>query len=618
MAQMLNSNYEWQTILASRSTSPRNSNYIKQQQQNISNARNVPQNPSQNRSNLLTLGIELDESLIVRLQKNLGVSSIFSVAHKSAELLKKSPRAVARTKNDTHHLNDHVSEVKYRNVSNESQSHMHKDSLKPWQQLSGVLPLDRSVALSLLKGLNDRETIIEPKLRPLIDKLIENLSLIYHRSPERFVGIMLNKKIRSISPKKSPSNNNNNNNNDSFGTNNTSENVAKLILQSRYVSNEDFLIMIQRLQPSTNEDVVSTLFTMLAIEKYFGSNKRIILDLWSFLGLLKSFADESRRSFDSRTSRIAINNEFWTKNLKENEINIDQQQNNEILSNNKINQKDFIQENMNNVSKSNKSKTRFSVANALGKSDYIHNGTMNQGRNVVGTVSSELLNKCDIPTALNSSLTSKRQDGQSAKLSRNQRIDIHGKSQLVEEPPLGSVHESSQIASLLNHNNEDLSEINNNPGIMKKKKATQSMNALYKDSYSNASVSDVLNSTVKNDNPNNISLNSFSKETYNTTSVSDALNSSIINDPYHRRMLVHQQNQQNLISNPTNQPKPLSSLLNSPRSESAISPRNNHNETHSSLMNNANKSKINFHQGNLLHNEVYRQSSVAEILQGNK
>lgn len=228
------------------------------------------------KTDLLSIGIDLDDDLITRLQTNLGIERIFSVARKAATLMKDKPTP-GSTPN-----------IIYRNVA--ASTTANGASLSPFQSM---VHMDSKHSSTILKDLNNRSSVVEPQHRPAVDKLLESFGVMYARSADRFVARMFGKKYKSTD--KSDANA-----------------MSKLVLKARYVSQEDFTVMMKRVDPSISAVLAKSVFLLLSEDKSFALNKkRAVVDLWGFFTLLKTAAEQSRRSFDSKTSLLASDVEFW-------------------------------------------------------------------------------------------------------------------------------------------------------------------------------------------------------------------------------------------------------------------------------------------------------------------
>ena len=255
----------------------------------------LPHSPddSKAKADLMALGIELDDALIERLQKNLGIERIFAVARRSANILKQRKGE------------DSAPEMLYRNVTIEPESST-ASTMNPF--MNNLMNTGNKASVSLLKELNDRESTVEPRLRPAVDKMIENFRHQYARAPERFVACMMGTKARSQS-RGGP-----------VGRQSAVEqatadhNISRIILKNRYVNEDKFKVMIHRIDKNVKDEFISALFTLLAENKSFASStKRPIVDLWAFLTLLKEASGQSRRSYDGKRSQLATEVEFWHK-----------------------------------------------------------------------------------------------------------------------------------------------------------------------------------------------------------------------------------------------------------------------------------------------------------------
>lgn len=338
----------------------------------------------QAKQDLMHLGIELDDRLIERLQKNLKIDKIFHVAHEVSNIIKTNPKLPSGS----------VQEMTFRYVSPELEQEQSKyisKAVNPFQK--ELFQLDSKATVSLLRRLEDRNDDIHPQHRPHIDRMVQTFQIQYSRCPEKFVGRLLGQKW-TAQEKRNP------------------DLIARSILQHRYVTKDEFKTMIRRvhLDSSTQhfeEDVLNSLFKALAEEKVFGATKpRIVVDLWSFLTLIKAATDQSRRSFDSKTSQLANAVEFWSK---VNNPPSGPRDDHRIVTKEHP-AKEPVQASRPQSAPRMRPKTAssMSVADALGQHDYIQNGFKEKGRRVMGTFASELRNGSDVANALNSKVPSTR------------------------------------------------------------------------------------------------------------------------------------------------------------------------------------------------------------------
>jgi hypothetical protein len=348
---------------------------------------------------LLSLGIDLDDDLISRLQTNLGIERIFSVARKAASLMKDKPNSsTGGTPN-----------IIYRNVSAGSTA-AQGASLSPFKTL---VHLDGKHSTTLLKDLNNRSSVVEPQHRPAVDKLLESFGVMYARSPDRFVSRMLGRKYKSTDK-------------------NDAHAISKLVLKARYVSEEDFATMITRVDASVTPSLAGALFRLLGEDKSFAVNKkRAVVDLWGFFTLLKTAAEQSRRSFDSKTSLLASDVEFWKKKnpskatpgaaaseagskAVKSEFSLWMDANN--MSNDMLtaeNNRRFnpeansmpLEERQHPTHK-NMPVPHACVAELLGAVEYKHLNDSTHGRQIMGNLVHEVTNTCDVAGALHSPLRS--------------------------------------------------------------------------------------------------------------------------------------------------------------------------------------------------------------------
>jgi hypothetical protein len=91
------------------------------------------------------------------------------------------------------------------------------------------------------------------------------------------------------------------------------EDIQRLILKTRFVDETKFAEMVGRIHGSASAQQISSLFQILCESKVFGGERVVIVDLWLFLSLLRTASEESRRSYDCKTTKLATDVEFWEK-----------------------------------------------------------------------------------------------------------------------------------------------------------------------------------------------------------------------------------------------------------------------------------------------------------------
>lgn len=370
-----------------------------------SEKRNLQQNKSQTpelnkaKTDLLSIGIDLDDDLIQRLQSNLGIERIFSVARKAATLMKDKPSPGSNPN------------IIYRNVA--ASSHENGSSLNPFQSM---IHTDSKFSASVLKDLSNRSSAVEPQHRPAVDKLLESFGVMYARSPDRFVARMFGKKYKSTD--KSDANS-----------------MSKLVLKARYVSQEDFTTMITRVDSTINTPLARALFLLLSEDKSFALNKkRAVVDLWGFFTLLKTAAEQSRRSFDSKTSLLASDVEFWKK---KNPPNRSTTPGSKQVSNmdytNWLDSSSIFSEDLRTAENNRRfnfeantsagesgqthrtgergARASLSVAELIGNTKFQSLNDKTHGRQVMGNFQIEFENRCDVASALHSPLKNSQKPG---------------------------------------------------------------------------------------------------------------------------------------------------------------------------------------------------------------
>lgn len=334
---------------------------------------------------LMQLGIELDDRLIERLQNNLGIHKIFEVARDVSHIMKTKPKLPTGA----------VAEMSFRYVAPEADQENNRSaaqSVNPFQK--ELFQLDSKTSISILRRLEDRNIDIEPQHRPHIDRMIESFQIQYGRSPERFVSRLLGQKW-SMADRKNP------------------DLIARAVLQNRFIGKDEFKGMIKRVYTPdaskhrlVDDNVLDTLFKLLCEEKQFAAAKtRVVVDLWTFLTLIKAATEESRRSYDGKTSQLATDVEFWRKanNVARSEDSRDD------MSAKSIGLLDSSSGNSRRAQSAPRQRGTHprppfvnakSVAELLGQEDYSSVGREDKGRGVKGTFFNELNQVSSVPAAL--------------------------------------------------------------------------------------------------------------------------------------------------------------------------------------------------------------------------
>lgn len=366
------------------------------------------------KKDLMALGIELDDNLIERLQNNLGIEKIFRVAQRSAVLLKESKKVTSSA----------VPEISYRNVAVNDQNRQNLTS--PFK--SSLIHIDEKFTQSLLNDIQSRESNIEPQFRPAIHRIIESFRVQFSRSPERFVCRLLGKKLKT--------------------SERGNEAISRLVLKSRYVTETDFRQMIANVDKSITTDLVQALFLLIYEDKQFSSKTRAVVDVWRFLSLLKTASDESRRSYDQRTSKIATDVEFWKKSNAKFQLATDE------MKNSAKNEQLLIEtyKKLNSGARGEKTpNTRISVAQLLGQQD--HNKNNKSPRRAKGNLTDEFTNKCDVAAALHA-------PPRPHVRSPNKRPISVGEGPPAPPPKAtGQVHSSHRVAALLGADNNNTNNV---------------------------------------------------------------------------------------------------------------------------------------------------------------
>lgn len=138
-----------------------------------------------------------------------------------------------------------------------------------------------------MRDLHDRESALEPHTRAALDKILRSLRLSYSRSPDLFLSCLFG------CPKDAKKNDN-----------------ERLLLKTRYVDEEFFKEAMKRLISQPTAQSLQDFSTLLEEKKRFGNVPKKVIDLWLLLSLLKA-EDQSRRSYDLKTTKPAHEVEFW-------------------------------------------------------------------------------------------------------------------------------------------------------------------------------------------------------------------------------------------------------------------------------------------------------------------
>jgi hypothetical protein len=88
-------------------------------------------------------------------------------------------------------------------------------------------------------------------------------------------------------------------------------------MKTRFVLHSTFSEIILRLHKQATADVIAVLFTLLAEETEINGLLTKVIDLKGFLLMLKLANDDTRRSFDDKTSKVSHEVEFWNQSNRE-------------------------------------------------------------------------------------------------------------------------------------------------------------------------------------------------------------------------------------------------------------------------------------------------------------
>ena len=127
------------------------------------------------RNDLLALGIDLDNDLINRLQQNLGANLTLGAASKAATVLRGRSSGKAES-------------VTYRNFNPTTASGNALQTIRTHH--NDTVQVDMQLITSVLKELNNRDSLLEPQRRSSILKMLEHLRILYTRGPDAFIKAM--------------------------------------------------------------------------------------------------------------------------------------------------------------------------------------------------------------------------------------------------------------------------------------------------------------------------------------------------------------------------------------------------------------------------------------------
>lgn len=231
--------------------------------------------------NLLALGVDIDESLIERMQRNLKVDASFEAMEKICLLLSK------RLGNKL--VEDLIGSL---------------DSSIEFQQTKAhIFQVDKALVNSILRNLSDPESKMEPNVRVTINKMLEYMRLFYRRNRSLFIR-------RFFGYKKNDLNN---------------QDEHSLILKNRYLDENSFTVSIKRVYPvSANNQNASHLFRLFINYNKtlnLNSSQVAVADVWLYLSILDS-DDHMRRSYELNTTKTSKDNEFWYKTKTDKTINL--------------------------------------------------------------------------------------------------------------------------------------------------------------------------------------------------------------------------------------------------------------------------------------------------------
>ncbi len=510
---------------------------------------------------LMQLGIELDDDIIERLQKNLKIEKIFQIAHQASKIMMKKPANLALPGGvlppGSPNTNMNSTLATYRNVANPSSSTPTKGGapMNAITAIAGDHPIvsilnpketiqsDEKHAVELLLKLENRQNDMEPQHRPMIENVIEKFRLQYARYPEKFICRLLGQKLPSTTAETLAFANGpistagivTAQSDEGGGPKGKAatraavsaainEKIMQWILQKRYITQIDFQTMLSRVLPThldNPQEVSAILFKLLAETKRFQSNKKKeVVDLWGFLTFLKVASDESRRSYDARTSRLATDIEFWKKDNGQHVVISAGSSSGNTRHVGKIVKKypDYSQDPVSIIVDPSQAPTSSEIAypakknpdgriprsfsasriridnkkplaELLGQPHHEHCSKTQQGRNIMGTFHHETVNSCDIPTALHSPPRYRpKSPGNNSRAVLNHRA-LQDEHQLPIPPPEDML-DSRKVAYLLNQ--KELMKAQGNVTTGACGKRGSSANTLVKEQLNNTTVASAL------------------------------------------------------------------------------------------------------------------------------
>lgn len=193
------------------------------------------------RLNLMALGIDLDESLIQRMQRNIGVSGTFNTVAKASTIV----RNRAADKN----LESQTRITEASKIIEESSP----------QKKQLVFQSDKYRGIALIRGLHNRESPLEPHVRAALEKLIQQLRILHGRNPERFTRCLFGRaKIKD------------------------KDEIGAVLLKTRYVDEDFFTEGFDRLKLQQSQSQISQFIEWIHEIKTFAGAKRKVVDLWLF------------------------------------------------------------------------------------------------------------------------------------------------------------------------------------------------------------------------------------------------------------------------------------------------------------------------------------------------
>ena len=156
----------------------------------LSKAKKQSSKRSETEKDLLTLGIDIDQNVIERLQ-SLGLNKAWAVASRAAKSIKERDPDRLYSKYPTVTYNPTVISTLIKSNSEPAiEIHTTQDD--------ELLAVDQATVTKIVNHLNNRESTIPANIRSEVNKMIHYLRINYGRSPDKFIQQMLGKKSHKV------------------------------------------------------------------------------------------------------------------------------------------------------------------------------------------------------------------------------------------------------------------------------------------------------------------------------------------------------------------------------------------------------------------------------------